>query len=233
MKIQILTLFPEMFVGPFAASMVKRAVDKKLVEITIHNLRDWTEDKYQAVDDRPYGGGAGMIMRVDIIDRAVKSLRLLEPNSTVILLDAGGDQFNQLKAQKLAEEESVILICGHYEGVDHRVHEHIADATISVGPYVLSGGELAAMMVTDAIVRLIPGVLGNSASLNEESHNNGNIEYPQYTRPEVYQDWKVPKVLLEGNHKEITKWRNENAPASDSGLQPGLKSSQKESENQQ
>ena len=203
MKIDILTLFPKMFSGPFDYSILRRAQDKLLVEIEIHNLRDWATDKYKSVDDRPYGGGAGMIMRVDIIDAAVKAMG----KGKVILLDAGGEKFNQKKAQELSQDEHLIIICGHYEGVDHRVHEHIADEVISIGDYVLSGGEIPAMVVVDTVVRLLPGVLGNEESLLEESHNEGEIEYPQYTRPEDYNGWKVPKVLLSGNHSEIKKWR--------------------------
>jgi len=217
MKIDILTLFPEMFAGPFDSSILRRAQDKSLVEINIHNLRDWATDKHKAVDDRPYGGGAGMVLRVDVIDRAVSDLKksVISHQSSVILLDAGGETFNQQKAQKLSKLEHIILIAGHYEGVDHRVHEYIADKIVSIGNYVLTGGELPAMVVTDATARLIPGVI-DPASLKEESfsaqytdHSTPitNVEYPQYTRPEVYKNWRVPEVLLSGNHAEIEKWR--------------------------
>jgi tRNA (guanine37-N1)-methyltransferase len=206
MKIDILTLFPEMFTGPFDYSIVKRARENKTVEINVHNLRDWATDKYKSVDDHPYGGGAGMVMRVDIIDRAIESLR--SPNTKVILLDAAGEKYSQKKAIQLSKERHLVFICGHYEGVDHRVHEKIADQVISVGDYVLSGGEIPTMTIIDSITRLLPGVLGNADSLAEESHNvEGTTEYPQYTRPFEYKGWKIPEVLLTGNHKKISEWR--------------------------
>ena len=174
MQIDILTLFPEMFAGPFGYSIVKRTQDKSIVKINIHNLRDWATDKYKSVDDRPYGGGAGMVMRVDIIDRAISKVK--SQKSKVILLDAGGKKFNQRLAYDLARDEHLILICGHYEGVDHRVREHIADEVISIGDYVLSGGEIPAMILVDSITRLLPGSLGNPDSLAEESHNSDDVE---------------------------------------------------------
>jgi tRNA (guanine37-N1)-methyltransferase len=235
MKIDILTIFPQMFGaypdkpngfigGPFAESMVKRAQDEKIVEITIHDLRAWSTDKHRSVDDTPYGGGAGMIMRVDIIDRAVTSLKSkINPpaggqKSKIVLLDTKGELYNQRHAQKLAKSKHLILIAGHYEGIDHRVHDHIADEVFSIGPYVLTGGELPAMVIVDSVVRLLPGVLGNPESLQEESYSskrfkptsrraNSYLEYPQYTRPETFRGWKVPKILLSGNHKEINQWR--------------------------
>lgn len=208
MKIDILTIFPEMFKGPFGESMVKRAIDQKQVEIEIHDLREWTEDKHRSVDAPPYGGGAGMVMRVDVIDKAVSSLRSKE--SKVILLDTKGKIYSQTEAVRMSKEKHLILIAGHYEGVDHRVHENIADEVYSIGEYVLTGGELPVMVVVDSIVRLIPGVLGNPESLSEESYSEpGKREYPQYARPSEYRGWKVPKVLLEGNHAEIEKWRKE------------------------
>ena len=214
MKIDILTLFPEMFSGPFDFSIVKRAKEKGLVDIQIHDLRKWTVDNYKTVDDRPYGGGAGMVMKVDIIDKAVTELK--KDGSKVILTDAGGSKFTQAKAGHLATNQHLIIICGHYEGVDHRVHENIADEVISVGDYVLSGGELPTMTIVDAVVRLIPGVLGNEESLYEESHENeGETEYPQYTRPEEYRGWKVPDILLSGDHKKIKQWRQQSDRQSD------------------
>lgn len=208
MKIDIVTIFPEMFAGPFGESIVKRAIDQKQVEIKIHDLREWTEDKHRSVDAPPYGGGAGMVMRVDVIDRAVSSLRSKE--SKVILLDTKGKIYSQNEAVRMSKEKHLILIAGHYEGIDHRVHEEIADEVYSIGEYVLTGGELPVMVVVDSIVRLIPGVLGNPESLSEESYSEpGKREYPQYTRPSEYKGWKVPEVLLEGNHAEIEKWRRE------------------------
>jgi tRNA (guanine37-N1)-methyltransferase len=209
MLVDILTLFPEMFEGPFKYSILKRAQEKELLKINIVNLRDFATDKYKSVDDRPYGGGAGMVMRVDIIDKAIQSVRAGEQESgnRVILTDAGGERFVQKKARELSVCEHLIIICGHYEGVDARVKEHLVDEVISVGDYVLSGGELPAMTIIDSVTRLIPGVLGNEESLNEESHNVGEIEYPQFTRPDEYKGWKVPDILLSGDHKKIEEWR--------------------------
>jgi tRNA (guanine37-N1)-methyltransferase len=207
MKIDILTLFPEMFNGPLDFSIVKRARDKGIVEIKIHNLRDWATDKYKSVDDHPYGGGAGMIFRIDILDKAIGELKT--PDSKVILTDAGGKKFNQKTAIDLSQEKHLIIIAGHYEGVDHRVHEHLVDEIISIGDYVMSGGELPTMVIVDTVTRLLPGVLGNSQSLAEESHNEGKVEYPQYTRPEEYKGWRVPDILLSGDHKKIKNWRDE------------------------
>ncbi len=212
MKIDILTLFPEMFVGPMSESILKRAQDKGLVELKIHNLRDWAEDKHKTVDSPPFGGGAGMVMKVDVIDRAVEDLKSKSKGNTrVILLDTKGELYNQQKAQELTKYEHLILIVGHYEGVDHRVHEHIVDEVICIGEFVLTGGELPAMILADSVIRLIPGVLGNEESLNEESFSTpGKREYPQYARPATYKGWEVPEVLLSGNHKEIEKWRESN-----------------------
>jgi tRNA (guanine37-N1)-methyltransferase len=211
MKIDILTIFPEMFAGPLSESILKRAQEKKLLEINIHNLRDWADDKHHTVDASPYGGGAGMVMRIDVIDKAVRQLKKkTDSKSKVILLDTKGKLFTQSQARQLSTESNLILIAGHYEGIDHRVHEHIADEVISIGGFVLTGGELPAMVLVDAVSRLIPGVLGNPESLTEESHSTeGDIEYPQYTRPEEYQGWSVPETLLSGNHAEIKKWRAE------------------------
>jgi tRNA (guanine37-N1)-methyltransferase len=208
MKIDILTLFPEMFTEVFGLSIVKRAIEKGKVEINVHNLRDYSTDSYKTVDDKPYGGGAGMIMKVDIIDKAIDDVR--SDKMKVIITDAGGEKFSQKKAVSFSACEHLVIICGHYEGIDHRVHEHLADEVISIGDYVLSGGEIPAMVIVDSVVRLLPDVLGNEKSLDEESHNNeGEAEYPQYTRPEEHKGWKVPEVLMSGNHKEIEKWRKE------------------------
>ncbi|OGM27092.1 tRNA (guanosine(37)-N1)-methyltransferase TrmD [Candidatus Woesebacteria bacterium RIFCSPLOWO2_01_FULL_39_61] len=219
MKIDILTLFPDMFSGPFATSMLKKAQDNGLVEISIHDLRNWATDKHKTVDGRPYGGGAGMILRVDIIDRALKTLKskIINRKSKIILLSAKGKTFNQERAQEFSKLDNLILIAGHYEGVDERVAEHLVDEEISIGDYILTGGEIPAMVIVDAVVRLIPGVL-NPNSLIDESYSSlktrnlkikNYTEYPQYTRPEKYHGWKVPEVLLSGNHKEIENWRRE------------------------
>ena len=205
-----------MFKGPFDASIIKRAESRDVIKIEVHDLRKWGESERRNVDDRPFGGGPGMLLRVDIIDKALKSLitNHKSPTTQVILLDATGEKFTQQTAQNLSKIDHLILICGHYEGVDHRVHEHLVDKVISIGDYVLTGGEIPAMVLTDSIVRLIPDVI-KPKSLTEESfslvtnHQSlvTNIEYSQYTRPEEYKGWKVPKVLLSGNHKEIEKWR--------------------------
>lgn len=208
MKIDILTLFPDMFAGALDASIIKRAQSRGLIEIEIHNLRDWGETDRHNVDDRPYGGGVGMIIRVDILDAALKDLKTKK--SKVILLDATGTKYTQQKAQELSKLDHIILVAGHYEGVDHRVHEHLVDEVISIGDYVLTGGEIPSMVLTDSIIRLLPGVLGKDESSLDESHKEpGYLEYPQYTRPEIYKKWKVPEVLLSGNHKNIEDWRKE------------------------
>jgi len=212
MKIDILTLFPEMFNGPFAGSMLKRAQDEGLVEINIHNLRDWSTDKHKTVDDKPFGGGPGMIIRVDIVDRALAEIKRKAKSEKrkIILLSAKGKKYNQQKAQEFSKLKHLILIAGHYEGVDERVSENLVDEEISIGNYVLTGGELPAMVIVDSVVRLIPNVLGNPQSLDQESFSPvTNTEYPQYTRPENYKGWKVPEILLSGNHKEIEKWKRE------------------------
>jgi len=208
MKIDILTLFPDMFKGPFDASIIKRAESRDLIKVEVHDLRKWGIGARRNVDDKPYGGGVGMILQVDVIDSALKELRTKD--SHVILLDATGKRFIQQKAVELGKFEHLILICGHYEGVDHRVHEHLVDEIISIGDFVLTGGEIAAMVVVDSVIRLLPGVLGKDESSKDESHKEpGYLEYPQYTRPEDYNGWKVPKVLLSGNHKEIEDFRRQ------------------------
>ena len=210
MKIDIITLFPEMFKGPFEESIVKRAQEKELVEINIHNLRDWATDKHKTLDDRPYGGGGGMVLMVKPIYEALKDLKA--KNSKVVLLTPQGKVFNQKKAQEFSKLKHLILIAGHYEGFDERIREHLIDEEISIGNYVLTGGELPAMVVIDSIVRLIPGVLGTEESLSDETHSEpGHVKYPVYTRPESFKGWKVPEILLSGNHKEIEKWRKKKA----------------------
>lgn len=209
MRIDILTLFPEMFKGPFDESMILAAKKKGLVDIQIHDLRKWAIDARGSVDDRTYGGGKGMIIRVDVVDAALTEIK--KKNSKVALLDAGGEKFTQVKAREFSKLDNLILIAGHYEGVDHRIHEHLVDEIISIGDYVLTGGEIPAMIVTDAVTRLIPGVLDEKATQIESHSEKGILEYPQYTRPEEYNGWKVPEILLSGNHKEIEKWRKENS----------------------
>ena len=214
MRFDIITIFPKIFDSYFNESIIKRAQKKRKIKINVVNLRNFATDKHKTVDDRPYGGGAGMVMRVDIIDAAVAALK--SQFSKVVLMDAGGERYTQKKAEELARVEQLIIICGHYEGVDHRVHEHIAEEVISVGDYVLSGGEIPAMIIADSVIRLLPEVLGNPKSLEEESFHESlmlndqcsiRTEYPQYTRPEEYKGWRVPEVLLSGNHKQIQEWR--------------------------
>ena len=210
MHIDILTLFPQMFQGIFDFGIFKRAIDQKLVSLGIHNIRDYTHDKHHTVDDYPYGGGAGMVLKPEPIFEAVESIKG-EPDTPVILLTPQGRPFSQQIAEELSHYSRLILICGHYEGVDERVSEHLATDEISIGDYVLSGGELAAMVVIDAVVRLLPGVLGSAASPLDDSHVGGLLEYPQYTRPAIYRGWPVPEVLLSGNHAQIARWRREQA----------------------
>lgn len=209
MRIDILTLFPKMFKGPFEESIVKRAQEKGLVEIKIHDLRNWAKDKHKTVDDRPYGGGIGMVLMVEPVDRALRDIGQNAKRKTqkVILLDAGGTPFTQAKAQSLAKLNHLILIAGHYEGVDQRIREYLIDEEISIGDYVLTGGELPAMVLADAITRLIPGVLEKAEATQKESFSENLLEYPQYTRPEDFKGWKVPEILLSGNHKKIEGWR--------------------------
>jgi tRNA (guanine37-N1)-methyltransferase len=208
--IDVLTLFPEMFEGIFDLSIMKRAIDQKLVGIGLHNIRDYTHDKHHTADDYPYGGGAGMVLKPEPIFEAVESIEK-KAGTPIILLSPQGRLFTQRVAQELASHSQLILICGHYEGVDERVREHLASDEISIGDYVLSGGELAAMVVIDGVFRLVPGVLGSEASPLDDSHVGGLLEYPQYTRPPQYRGWPVPEVLLSGNHAQISRWRREQA----------------------
>lgn len=208
MKINILTLFPDYFKSIFAESILKRALENNLVSVNIVNIRDFATDKHKVTDDRPYGGGPGMVMKIEPIDLALQSLEQSE-NSKTLLTSAKGKLFNQQKAIELSELEELTLICGHYEGVDERVAENLIDEEIRVGDYVLTGGEPAVAIIVDAVARLLPGVLGNEESNKGESHDEpGKAGYPQYTRPETYKNWSVPAVLLEGDHAKIESWRN-------------------------
>lgn len=210
MRFDIVTLFPESITPYTHASIVKRAIEGGRVEICFHQLRDWATDKHQITDDTPYGGGAGMVMKVEPFDLALADIKAIDPKgrSRVILLSAKGKRFVQADARRLAEYDRLILLCGRYEGVDERVAEHLADEELSIGDFVLTGGELPAMMVVDAVTRLLPGVLGNETSAITESFSDGATrEHPQYTKPEVYRGWPVPPVLLSGHHAEIEAWR--------------------------
>jgi tRNA (guanine37-N1)-methyltransferase len=211
MRIDILTLFPNMFSGPFDESIVKRAIDNDIVNIVLHNLRDWGLGKHKTVDDYPFGGGSGMVMKPEPLFEAVETIKAQDSDSSapVILLTPQGRLFNQKIAAELAKNSRLIFVCGHYEGVDERVREHLATDEISIGDYVLTGGELAAMVVIDAVIRQLPGVLGSEESASDESHAAGLLEYPQYTRPQSYRGWEVPQVLISGNHAQIAKWRRE------------------------
>ena len=215
MRIDILTIFPQMFESSFGLGIFKRAIDQKLVVVNVHNIRDYTYDKHHTVDDYPYGGGAGMVLKPEPIFEAVASIQsdMSQEGGVlpVILLTPQGRPFSQQVAEELSSYSQMILVCGRYEGVDERVREHLVTDEISIGDYVLSGGDLAAMVVVDAVVRLLPGVLGSEASLLDESHATGLLEYPHYTRPAAYRGWFVPDVLLSGNHAQIAKWRREQA----------------------
>ena len=211
MHIDILTLFPQMFDGPFSTGIFKRAVERKLVSVNIHNIRDYTHDKHHTVDDYSYGGGAGMVLKPEPIFEAVESIKPESGEVPIILLTPQGRLFSQQIALELSKYSRLILICGRYEGVDERVSSYLVTDEISIGDYVLSGGELAAMVVVEAVVRLLPGVLGSEVSPLDDSHVAGLLEYPQYTRPAVYRGWSVPEVLLSGNHAQIGNWRHEQA----------------------
>ena len=217
MQIDILTLFPQMFQSPFSESIFQRAVDRGLIRLNIHNIRDYTHDRHATVDDYTYGGGVGMVLKPEPIFEAVEKIKKGTCSEAegegfpVVLLTPQGRLFTQEVARELASDNQLILICGRYEGVDERVREYLATDELSIGDYVLTGGELAAMVVVDTVVRLLPGVLGSEASAWDDSHATGLLEYPQYTRPEVYRGWAVPEVLRSGNHGQIAKWRRQQA----------------------
>jgi tRNA (guanine37-N1)-methyltransferase len=227
MRIDILTLFPEICRAPLNESMMKRAQENKIIDLRIHNLRDWTSDKHHIVDDAPFGGGQGMVMKPEPIFAAVEELKqktsnaqgstpnseskIQNPKSKIILMSPAGRRLDQQLAADLSKESHLIIICGHYEGVDHRVIEHLVDLEISIGDYILTNGAIAAVVLVDAVVRLLPGVLGHEQSAADDSFSAGLLETPQYTRPAEFRGWKIPDVLLSGNHAEITKWRKEQA----------------------
>ena len=214
MKIDILTLFPEICRAPLSESMMKRAQENKIVDLRIHNLRDWTTDKHHIVDDAPFGGGQGMVMKPEPIFAAVEELQksaISNQKSKIILMSPGGRRLDQKLATELSKESHLIVICGHYEGVDHRVIDHLVDLEVSIGDYVLTNGAIAAVVLVDAVVRLLPGVLGHEQSALDDSFSAGLLEAPQYTRPAEFRGWKIPEALLSGNHAEIAKWRKEQA----------------------
>jgi len=215
MRIEIFTIFPEMFDSPLASGIFRRAIDAGLVKISVHNIRDYTHDRHHTVDDYPYGGGAGMVFKPEPVFEAVETVRTQVEESDgikappIVLLTPQGSLLSQEIVEQLSREPCLMLICGHYEGVDERIAEHLASTAISIGDYVMSGGEIPAMVVADAVIRLIPGVLGSAESPLDESHTTGLLEYPQYTRPPEYRGWAVPEVLLSGNHALIAKWRRD------------------------
>ena len=206
MTFDVLTLFPEMFVSPFAESVLGKAIDKGLLALHAHNLRDWAEGRHKVVDDTPYGGGDGMVMKPEPVSRALDELRQRAPGSRVLLMSPQGRPFRQADAQKLSQYPGLILVCGRYEGFDERIRSRV-DAEYSLGDFVLTGGELAAMVMIDAIARLLPGVLGSSGSAESDSFSDGLLEYPHYTRPLEFEGKRVPEVLLSGHHGEISRWR--------------------------
>ena len=224
MKFHVLTIFPEFFRGPFEHGVVQKAREAGLIEIQVHDLRHWTSDRHRTVDDRPFGGGEGMLLKAGPIFEAVEAIWPERGEGRkVILLSAQGRKFDQARAREYSGCRELLLICGRYEGVDERVAEHLADQEISIGDYVLSGGELAAAVVVDAVARLKEGVLGNETSTVDESFGEqGLLDWPQYTRPAEFRGWKAPEVLLGGNHEEIRKWRRNAAREKTARLRPDL-----------
>jgi len=220
LRIDLLTLFPEMFTGPVDVSIIQRARKSGLLDLRVHNLRDYTHDNYKTVDDRPFGGGPGMVLKPEPIFEAVEAVA--DEATRVILMSPAGRPFDQGAARELAREERLLFICAAYEGVDERVRQELADDELSIGDYILTNGSLAAMVVIDAVTRLLPGALGDEQSALDESFSQGLLEYPHYTRPADYRGWKVPPVLLSGNHAEIEKWRREQAALRTQTRRPDL-----------
>lgn len=222
MQITILTLFPDIFPDFLNFSILKRAQEKKLFSYQVINIRDFGEGKHQIVDDKPFGGGAGMVLKADVLTKALKSIKYDPSTTRIIMTSASGRLFNQETAQELSKVDHIIIICGHYEGVDERfVKKYITDE-LSIGDFVLTGGEIPALLLIDSITRLIPGVLNKESSLTEESFNNGLLEYPQYTRPELFEDEKVPDVLLSGNHQKIDEYRQQQSQEKTQKNRPDL-----------
>ena len=223
MRIDVLTLFPAMFAGPLDESIVKRARNAGILDLRIHNLRDWAHDRHRTVDDTPYGGGPGMVLKPGPIFEAVEALKAASGTMTkVVLTSPAGRTFTQDVARELAAEESVLLVCGSYEGFDERVREHLADDELSIGDFVLTNGALPAMVVIDAVARLLPGALGDDASSQDESFSHGLLEYPQYTRPVEFRGWRVPEILQSGNHSAIERWRRAQAMKRTAERRPDL-----------
>lgn len=221
-RFEILTLFPDFFKGPLSESIISRACEKNLIGIRIINIRDFTADKHHVADDYPYGGGAGMVMKPEPIARAIRSLKEESPQPRVIYLTPQGKPFSQQRARELAQMDRIILLCGHYEGIDERVRMRLVDEEISIGDYVLTGGETPALIVLDAVARMIPGVLGNEDSFRNDSFYDGILDYPHYTRPEEFEGDRVPETLLSGHHKKIEEWRRREALARTLRVRPDL-----------
>jgi tRNA (guanine37-N1)-methyltransferase len=214
MKFDIVTIFPNIVEEYINTGIVRIAREKKLVDIQVHDLRKWTDDKHKTVDDTPYGGGPGMVLKIEPIFKAIQELK--KDNTKVLITTPKGEKLTQKKLKEFSkkENEHYIILCGRYEGFDQRIHEYLVDYEFSIGDYVLSGGELPALVLIDGITRLIPGVLGNEESLESETFNNDTVDFPQYTKPEEFNGWKIPDVLKSGNHEEIKKWREENRTTS-------------------
>lgn len=222
MRIDIISVVPELLKSPFEASILKRAIDAKLVNIVFHNLRDYTTDNYKSIDDYQYGGGAGMVMTIEPIDKCIKKLKSERDYEEVIYMSPDGELLDQSMANQLSLKGNIIILCGHYKGVDQRVRDFIITKEISIGDYVLSGGELGAAVLCDSIIRLIPGVLGNETSALTDSFQDNLLAPPIYTRPNSYNDWEVPKILLSGNFPEIEKWREKKAYERTKNKRPNL-----------
>jgi len=222
MKFHILTLFPGMFNGPFDESIIKRAVEREVIDIRLHNIRDYAVDRHRTTDDAPYGGGAGMVMKPEPLAACIEKVKAESPGARVILTSPQGRPFTHALASELAREEELLIICGRYEGVDERVRELFVDEEISLGDFVLTGGEIAAMVIVDAVSRLIPGVLGSDESAASDSFGDGLLEYPQYTRPPEFRGLPVPETLLSGNHREIARWRRRMALQRTAARRPDL-----------
>lgn len=221
-RVDILTVFPEMFTSFCGCSLLKKALDKGLISIQLHDIRNYAGDKHHMTDDAPYGGGGGMVMKVEPIDKALLSIPIVADEVPIVLLTPQGERFSQKIAEEMAACPQLVLVCGHYEGVDERVRAKLVNREISIGDYILTGGELSAMVLVDAVSRLVPGVLGNSDSAGADSFSMGLLEYPHYTRPAEYRGWKVPEVLLSGNHREIELWRRRESLLRTLKRRPGL-----------
>ena len=222
MRIDLITVVPEMFVSPLSCSILKRAQEKGLVEIMVHNLRDYTHDRYRKVDDYPFGGEAGMVMKIEPVDLCISSLKKERSYDDIIFMSPDGELFDQKMANTLSLSDNLIILCGHYKGIDYRIREHLITREISIGDYVLTGGELPALCVVDAVVRLLPGSLGDEQSALSDSFQDNLLAPPVYTRPADYKGWKVPEILLSGHEAKIAQWRHEQSLERTLRLRPGL-----------